>query len=138
MNELAIFIQSGTRQALHHACSVAVTALSYGEKTTVVLFNEGLAAWVDTFEKKTVGCGAGPWANSMDVGLRRMNAPAVPDMAAECREIGRDNFSILACSGSLEILGLDSSGLIDDGVVDDVVGLPTIWRRTQGARVITV
>ena len=138
MSELAIFIYTGTHQALHHALSLSVTALSYGEKTTLVLFNEGLAGWNDAFKAKRVGYGDSPWATVIEDGFRQLNVPNVPPMARECREIGRDKLQILACSGSVEVLGLDSTALIEDGIVDDVVGLPTIWRRTQSARLITV
>ena len=138
MSQLAIFIYTGTHQALHHALSLSVTALSFGEQTTLVLFNEGLAGWSDAFKLKGPGYGDSPWAANIEHGFRQLNVPSVPTMARECREIGRDKLRILACSGSVEVLGLDSALLIENGTVDDVVGLPTIWRRTQSARVITV
>ena len=138
MSELAIFVQSGTHQALYHGLSVTMTALSYGEKVTCALFYDGLAGWVQAHGRKPIGWGSESDAYTIAKGFRRLNVPAPHVMMSECRRVGADKFSIYACSGSVEVLNLDAEALIAKRVVDDVVGLPTIWRLTQNARFITV
>jgi peroxiredoxin family protein len=134
----ALFIHSGTRQGLHHALSLAMTALSFGETTTIALFNEGLAGWVEAYTHADADFGSGRFAHRMEEGFRRMNVPSLPTMLGDCREIGGPKLQVLACSGSVEVFGYESSELIATGMVDDVVGLPSIWRCTAQSRIVSV
>jgi peroxiredoxin family protein len=135
---LALFIHSGTRHGLHHALSLAMTALSFGETTTIALFHEGLAGWVEAHKGREADFGPGPVAVRMDEGFQRMNVPSLPTMLGDCREIGGTKLQVLACSGAVEVFGYESAELIANGVVDDVVGLPSIWRRTAQDRIVSV
>jgi hypothetical protein len=45
---------------------------------------------------------------------------------------------VLGCSAAAEALGMDPDALVRAGLVDDIVGLPTIWRRARGRRLLSV
>lgn len=138
MADLAIFVHSGTEQDLHAVMGIAMTASIQGDDVLIALFNEGLAGWLSACEAGVPDFGRSPFAEVIEAGHGRLNIPRLPTLLADCREFARDSLEILACSGSMEILGRDPQPLIDAGWVDDVVGLPTIWRRAEDARFLSV
>ena len=137
---LMIFVQTGTRQALHHALSVALTALSAGDSVTIALFYDGLGAWIQSLRSPELSLPLGdfPWSESLEMGFERLNAPSVERMVGTCREIGDGRFRVYACGASVEFLGHDVSALVDAGVLDDVLGLPGLWRRAEGSRLLSI
>ena len=138
MAPLAIFIQSGTAQSLHHALGLAITATSCGEHVVIALFSEGMASWVEAHRSGAETFGSSPHGEQLEAGFRRLNVPPLPTLLAECRQIAGDRLEVLGCSGAVELLGFDADELMDRSWVDDVVGLPTIWRRTSGARIVSI
>ncbi len=134
---LAIFVDRGTRQALHHATSLAMTALAAGERVVVALFHEGLAGWARAFDGGADDFGAGPDAERLRLGFARLNVPPLPRYLDDLRAVGAARIEVVACGAAVELLGLDVDALIESGAVDDVVGLPTLWRRVRGWRIVT-
>jgi peroxiredoxin family protein len=136
--DLAIFIQSGTAQALHHALGLAITATSSGERVLIALFNEGLASWVEAHRSGAETFGSSAYVEQLEAGFRRLNVPPLPTLHKDCRQIAGGKLEVLGCSGAVELFDYDAEDLIGRSWVDDVVGLPTIWRRTSGARIVSI
>ena len=40
-----LMVSTGTAQALHHAVSVAITAVAAGDRVLIALFGDGLGGW---------------------------------------------------------------------------------------------
>ena len=135
-DDLAILCREGTRTALHHALTVAMTALAAGGRVDLALFYEALHGWVGAFHGHTPGFGRGAAAAALERGFTRRRVPSIPELAAQCREVGGERFRVVACGGSVDVLDLEVEDLVTGGVVDDVVGLPTIWRWARGRRVL--
>jgi len=137
---LVVAVHSGTRQALHHALSLALMGCVDGSRVAVALFYDGLAAWQREATGIGAGFGAGESAEALREGFARLgHGDDVGQLLDECRSVGGDQFRVVACGGSVEALGM----AVDDVVAnarwyDDVVGLPTIWRWAGRGRLITV
>jgi peroxiredoxin family protein len=43
----------------------------------------------------------------------------------------------LACDTTVKLCGFSAADLEKGGVLDEVLGLPQIWRLTEGARVLS-
>lgn len=141
MNDVAIYVHAGEVQRLTQATNLALMALSDGYRALLGLFWDGLAGWVGQHDPALVeppGFTRGPWAPRMAQGFSRVGIPTLVEQLATCREVGAERLSVLACSASVEVLGLEAETLTARGIIDDVVGLPTIWRRSRGMRVLTI
>ena len=114
-----------------------MTALVAGERVVISLFADGLAGWVYAHEG-TPFYGDAPWSPTFASGVKGRAVPALKETLEACREIGKGRFEVLACGGAVEQLGLTIDRLIEERQVDDVVGLPTIWRRTHTMRVLSI
>jgi peroxiredoxin family protein len=134
--DCTVLVMSGTQQALRSALGVAMMELAYGRRVLVALLYDGLAAWCVAMRGERLGAGALPWSAVLE---RRL--PSLGDLAGlrrECAELGQDRFRVVACGASSEALGLSIEELVQGGAVDDVVGLPSIWRWSEGARLVSV
>ncbi len=43
----------------------------------------------------------------------------------------------IACDTTVKLCGLKAQTLTSEGVLDEVMGLPQLWRLTENARVLT-
>lgn len=62
-----------------------------------------------------------------------LGLPVPAKLLDEARQLGA---RLLACDSTVKVCGLDPSQL--GGVLDEVMGLPSIWRLTEGARTISL
>jgi hypothetical protein len=104
----------------------------------VALFHDGLGGWATAWRGEDAGFGAAPWSADLARGFARLPIASLPEQVRRCRDLGGERFTVLACGAAVEWLGLDLDALVDGGVVDDVVGLPTIWRRAASRRLVSI
>ena len=128
---VAIFLRRGEAAALVFALDVALTALVAGDRVVIALFQGGLGAWVAAARGGEPAVGPDPWDAQVLAAREGTPGAHVREALASCRMFGGARFEVLACGGDAERLGLDPDALVAEGVVDDVVGLPTLWRRAR-------
>ena len=135
---VAIFVRRGDAATLLFALDLAMTALVAGERVIVGLFQGGLGAWATVVSGAEVPAGDGPWEPLVVAGRGGSAGARVRESIGACRGLGRGRLEILACGGDAERLGLDGDALVTAGAVDDVVGLPTLWRRARSLKVVAL
>ncbi|TNF25030.1 MAG: hypothetical protein EP329_23810 [Deltaproteobacteria bacterium] len=133
---VAILMRRGEPASLVFALDLAITALVGGERVLVGLFQGGLGAWAEAASGGEPAVGDDPWDARVLAARGATPGQRIREGIAACRTLGGDRFEVLACGGDVERLGLDADALIADYVVDDVVGLPTLWRRARSLAVV--
>lgn len=137
-DSLVLLVNSGTRQSLHHALTLALVALADGDKVALALFYEGLAGYHLETQGMAAGFGVGPVAGELRDGFERVGMLSVVELVQQCREIGGERLRVVGCGAAVEVLGLDIDTILGTPWYDDVVGLPTIWRWAKRGRVIGI
>jgi peroxiredoxin family protein len=62
-----------------------------------------------------------------------LKLPLPARMLEEARAMGA---KLIACDSTVKVCGFDPASL--GGILDEVMGLPSIWRLTEGARIVTL
>lgn len=120
------FLTSAGFEAAWQATSTALTAAAMGDEVLFVASFDALRALAaGTFGEPTSEVERVTAARATTV-----NAATPMAMLREARSLGA---RILACDTTVRLCGLDSAALEQGGAVDEVMGLPSIWRLTQGA-----
>jgi peroxiredoxin family protein len=120
---VVIFLQHGGYEPSWLATSLALSAQVAGDSVTVVLSFEALVAWVEN------RLGADDSAAK-----RRGDAAGAADpnrLLTEARSLGA---KLVACETVVKLSGLSHDTA--KGRLDEVLGLQTIWKRTENARVL--
>jgi len=139
MNEgVALWVRRGEAAGLLFALDVAVSALVAGDRVVIGLFQGGLAAWAAAARGGEVPAGQGPWEAEVVAGRGASPGVRVREAMQACRTFGAGRLAIYACGGDAERLGLDPDALVAEGIVDDVVGLPTLWRRARSLALMSL
>jgi peroxiredoxin family protein len=131
---LSIVLFSGTADKLHAAATIAAGAAAMDRPVNILLqywaldafradrvtLDHGLAfdAVVPGSSKPVAGTAAIPWLETFR-------------MAKELGEV-----TILACAGSLEVLGLDVTAM--DPLVDDSGGIATFLLAAEGGQLVFI
>jgi len=112
-------LRSSDWEARQEATALALTAAALGDRVQVALFGAALRAWVEErFDE-----GAPPGAERVG-SLARMLAEGRSDLGVE----------LVACETAIRAAGLDPDRCRPK--LDAVRGLPEIWHRAGGGRVI--
>lgn len=123
-----IFVQSASFDVAWQSTSLGLTAAAMGDDVTFVLAFDALRALArNTFGKPLNEREAVESARADGLG-----APTAARMLSEARQMGA---KVVACDTTLKLCGLSKADFGDR--LDDVLGLATIWRQTEGARVLT-
>ncbi len=131
MSERAVFfVSSGGYQAAWQSMSMGLTAAAMGDEVVYVFAFDALRALVGGHfgeplsdrERAEAGRGEG------------LGAPTPATMLQDARGLG---VRLLACDTTVKLCGFVPEELEQRGELDEVLGLPQIWRLTQGARVLT-
>jgi peroxiredoxin family protein len=133
-DSLSIVLFSGTADKLHAAATLAAGAAAMGRPVNILLQYWAL----DAFRAERVDVDHGLAYDSLADGASRPvnGTAAIPwletfRMAKELGEI-----SILACSGSLDVLGLDVTAL--DPLVDASGGIATFLLSAEEGQVLFI
>lgn len=131
MSSRAIFFLSRDGyEAAWQCLSLALTATAMGEDVTIVLAFDALRALAGGHFGK-------PLTERERAELTRgegIGAPLPVRMLADARALGA---RVLACDTTVRLCGLTPSELEAEHVVDEVVGLPQIWRLASQARAVS-
>ncbi len=135
MNDsLSIVLFSGTADKLHAAATLAAGAAAMDRPVNILLQYWAL----DAFRSERIEADQGLAFDAVAPGRSRpvAGAGAIPwletfRMAKELGEV-----SILACAGSLEVLGIDATTL--DPLVDDSGGIATFLMSAEGGQVLFI
>jgi peroxiredoxin family protein len=131
---LSIVLFSGTEDKLHAAATLAVGAVAMDRPVNVLLMYWAL----DAFRADRIAKDHGL---AYDAARPRFNEPVervgeIPWLQTfrQAKEIGE--MTILACSGSLEVLGIDVSSL--DSLVDSSGGIATFLIAAEGGQILFI
>ena len=133
-DNLSIVLFSGTEDKLYAAATLAVGAVAMDRPVTIMLMFWAL----DAFRVDRISMDHGL---AYDAARPRFNEPVgrvgdIPwlETFRQAKEIG--DMRILACSGSLEVLGIDVSTL--DPLVDSSGGIATFLIAAEGGQILFI
>jgi len=133
-DSLSIVLFSGTADKLHAAATLAAGAAAMDRPVNILLQYWAL----DAFRAERVAADHGLAFDAAAPGSSQPvdGAAAIPwletfRMAKELGEV-----SILACAGSLEVLGIDATTL--DPLVDDSGGIATFLMAAEGGQLVFI
>lgn len=133
-DSLSIVLFSGTEDKLHAAATLAVGAVAMDRPVNILLMYWAL----DAFRADRI---ANDHGLAYDAARPRFNEPVervgeIPwlETFRQAKEIGE--MTILACSGSLEVLGIDVTTL--DPLVDSSGGIATFLLAAEGGQVLFI
>ena len=130
MSERAVFfVSAGGSRAAWQSMSMALTAAAMGDEVVVVFAFDALRALA-----------AGTFGQPLEQGERAevdrgegLGAATPASMLQDARGLG---VRLVACDTTVKLSGLDPAELERAGALDEVLGLPQIWKLTRGARVL--
>jgi peroxiredoxin family protein len=131
---LSLVLFSGTTDKLHAAATLAAGAAAMGRPVNVLLQYWAL----DAFRVERIDENHGlAWDATADGASRPINGTrAIPwlDTFRMAKELGE--LSVTACSGSLEVLGIDVTAL--DPLVDQSGGIASFLLAAEGGQVLFI
>lgn len=127
---VVVFVNNAGYEAAWQSTSLGITAAAFGDEVVFVFGFEALRSLANgTFGK--------PLSDRERVEATRgegIGAPLPARMLSEARTLGA---RALACDTTVKLCGLAAGDLEKSGVLDEVLGLPQIWRLTEGARTLS-
>jgi|SRR5215217_414410 len=123
------FLQHATYEPAFQAGSMGITAVAMGDEVYFVFAFDALRSWVGgTFGQPESEREREEHARGEALGV----APPLK-MLQEARALGA---KLIACDTTVRLCGLEPESL--QGPLDEVMGLASLWRLTQGARTLTL
>lgn len=123
------FVQHGSFEPAYQVATMGVTAAAMGDEVLVVFAFDALRQWVrGSFGQPHTEKEQAESARAEGLGL-----PPPRKMLEEARSLGA---RFVACDSTVKLCGLSPSEVAP--LLDEVMGLASIWRLTQGARVLTL
>ncbi len=127
---VVFFVNSAGYEAAWQTASMGITATAFGDEVIFVFGFEALRSVANgTFGKPLTDRERAESTRGEGIG-----APVPSRMLADARAMGA---RALACDTTVKLCGLSPAELEKNAVLDEVLGLPQIWRLTEGARVLT-
>jgi peroxiredoxin family protein len=124
---VVIFFQRGSFEPAYQVATIAVTAAAMGDEVTIVFAFDALKA----LARDALGLPAEK-ERSASTRAEGLGLPTPAKLLAEARALG---VRLVACDTTVKLCGLAPRSL--EGKLDETLGLASIWRFTQGARVLT-
>lgn len=131
---LNLVLFSGTADKLHAAATLAAGAAAMGFRVNVLLQYWALDAFRTERLEESHGLA---WDSTADGASRPVHGTkSIPwlDTFRMAKELG--DMSILACSGSLDVLGIDVTGL--DPIVDASGGIATFLMAAEDGQIVFI
>lgn len=125
---VVFFVQHGTYEPAYQVASLAITAAAMGDEVYVVFAFEALRNVI----KGTFGEAHTERERAESARADGLGVPAPKKMLQEARGLGA---KLVACDTTVKLCGFGSDEA--KKALDDIMGLPSIWRLTVGARVLT-
>jgi peroxiredoxin family protein len=124
-----LFVTRPGYEPAYQAASLGVTAAAMGEETYFVFAFDALKH----LARGTFGQPMSERETAEQTRAEGLGVATPGRMLKEARDLGA---RLLACDTTVRICGLTAAQLVP-GSLDEVLGLASIWRMTQGARVLT-
>jgi len=131
---LSIVLFSGTEDKLHAAATIAVGAVAMERPVNVLLMYWALDAFRSDRIGKDHGLAYDAARPRFDEPVERVGDIPWLETFRQAKEIGE--MTVLACSGSLEVLGIDPAEL--DPLVDSSGGIATFLLSAEGGQVLFI
>lgn len=131
--DLVVHVHAGEYDRLHQACAFAASAAALGWKVVLAFYMYALQEVASGALDELGLQEAEGTAGELGAGMEAAGAPAAGELLARARELG--DVEVLGCSASAQFWGLRPDQL-EAGVVDEVAGITSILRRTEGARMV--
>ncbi|MEW5740794.1 MAG: hypothetical protein AB1938_17835 [Myxococcota bacterium] len=128
---VVFFISHGGYEAAWQATSLGITATAMGDEVTFVFAFEALRA----LAKGTFGKALSDRERTEFARAEGLGAPLPSRMLADARAMGA---KLVACDTTVKLCGLVPAELEAKKIVDEVLGLPQIWKLTEGARILSL
>jgi peroxiredoxin family protein len=128
---VVFLVSSGGYEAAWQCTSMGITATAMGDDVVFVFAFDALKA----LAKGTFGK---PLSDRERTELTRgegLGAPLPTRMLADARAMGA---KCVACDTTVKLCGLVPAELEAKKILDEVLGLPQIWKLTEGARVVSL
>lgn len=124
-----VFLQHGSYEPAYQATSLGITSAAMGDEVYFVLAFDPLREWIrgDFGEAQT---------ETEIVESTRAEGLGMPPprkMLEEAKALGA---KVVVCDTTLKICGFSSAEVRDK--ISEVMGLASIWRLTEGARIISL
>ncbi|HYX92229.1 MAG TPA: hypothetical protein VE782_11735 [Myxococcaceae bacterium] len=123
------FVERASFEPAFQAATMGVTAAAMGDEVYFVL------AW-DALRALARGSFGEPESDRERIEQARaegLKLPAPMKMLEEARALGA---KLVACDSTVKVCGFDPAQLT--GIIDEIMGLPAIWRLSEGARVVSL
>lgn len=124
------FLQSASYEPSFQAASLGITAAAMGDEVYVVLAFDALRQFVR-------GSFGRPLSEKETAEATRAEGLGVPKpvrMLEEARALGA---KLVACDTTVKICGFTAQDVEGPGKLDEVMGLASIWRLSEGARTLS-
>jgi peroxiredoxin family protein len=123
------FLQSATYEPAYQAASMGITSAAMGDEVYFVFAFDALRS----LSRDAFGLPHSEREMAESARAEGLGVPPPWKMLAEAREMGA---KVIACDTTLKICGLAREDL--GKRLDEVMGLASIWRLTDGARVLAL
>jgi peroxiredoxin family protein len=124
------FISHGGYESAWQAVSIGITAVAMGDEVTFVFAFGALRA----LASGTFGDPQTEEEHEEATRATGLGASSPATLLTEARSLGA---RVVACDTTVRVCGLNPSQVELARIVDEVLGLPQIWRLTADARVLT-
>ena len=126
---VVFFLEHASYEAAYQAASLGITAAAMGDEVYFVLAFDALRHWVrGTFGQPQSDREVVESARAEGLGL-----PPPQRMLEEATSLGA---KLVVCDTTLKICGLSAVDV--SGKLSEVLGLPSIWKLTEEARVLAI
>jgi peroxiredoxin family protein len=123
------FLQHASFEPAFQATSMGLTAAAMGDEVYFVFAFEALRQ----LARGELGAPCTPHERDECARAGALNVPPPAQMLQEARGLGA---RLVACDTTVRLCGLAPHEL--EGVLDEVMGLASLWRLTAGARMLTL
>ncbi len=124
-----VFLHHGSYEPAYQATTLGITAAAMGDEVYFVLAFDALREWIR-------GDFGEPQSEAEIVESTRAEGLGMPPprkMLEEAKALGA---KVVVCDTTLKICGFTSLEVTDK--ISEVMGLASIWRLTEGARIISL
>jgi len=125
---VVVFVSAGSYEPAFQVASLAITAAAMGDEVHVVFAFDALR----DLHHGTFGHPRGEQERAESARAEGLGVPAPFQMLEEARLLGA---RLLACDTTVKLCGLSVAEVA--GQIDEVMGLASVWRLTQGARTLS-
>ncbi len=129
--EFVIFAHSGEYDRLYQVATLAASAAANGDDVHIILFFGALRRFVDDdLDNPAFPPSYGEEGPRIEQRMRESRAHSVSELIDTARQLGK--LTLYACSAQVKFLGLTAPEV--EGIVDEVISLPNVLKRTADAR----